>query len=311
MPCTIEHLGIVALWRSSLLQAKQLWAYRLRTLRNHLIIPVTFASIPFVEQGLVRLPGIEVAREVCLTSIGYIVHTCTNLTIHKERCLVQALVLVLLTKCFKLRDKLLVECQAGDVARCINTETIDTHLDKLSIAIYEILSHVVVLCVEIHTVTSNLPHPTAWEVPVPVVGSMVPIVVYIVVIAICILHQGKTTLILYLYIAQVIVAQLALIRDHTSINVCLVTKMSITVEHLAELLLTEVTSVVEHDVKNDLDTLVVSLVDEFLEHHVTTLAAVTALIAAVNLREIHGMIAVVVITRRILNDRCNPDGCKT
>ena len=210
-----------------------------------------------------------------------------------------------------MRDELLVECQAGDVTGCINTETIDTHLDKLSIAIYEILSHVVVLCVEIHTVTSNLTHPTAWEVPVPVVGSMVPIVVYIVVIAICILHQGKTTLILYLYIAQVIVAQLALIRDHTSINVCLVTKMSITVEHLAELLLTEVTGVVEHDVKNDLDTLVVSLVDEFLEHHVTTLAAVTALIAAVNLREIHGMIAVVVITRRILNDRCNPDGCKT
>ena len=87
--------------------------------------------------------------------------------------------------------------------------------------------------------------------------------------------------------------------------------MSITVEHLAELLLTEVTGVVEHDVKNDLDTLVVSLVDEFLEHHVTTLAAVTALIAAVNLRKIHGMIAVVVITGCVLYDRSNPDGCKT
>ena len=196
MPCTIEHLGIVALWRSSLLQAKQLWAYRLRTLRNHLIIPVALASIPFVEQGLVRLPGIEVARKIGLTSIGYIVHTCTNLTIHKERCLVQSLVLVLLTESYKFRNELLVECQAGDVTGCINTETIDTHLDKLSIAIYEILSHVVVLCVEIHTVTSNLTHPTAWEVPVPVVGCMMPIVVDIVVIAIGILHQGKTTLIL-------------------------------------------------------------------------------------------------------------------
>ena len=77
------------------------------------------------------------------------------------------------------------------------------------------------------------------------------------------------------------------------------------------MLLTEVTGVVEHDIEDNLDTLSVSLVDEFLEHHVTTLAAVTALIAAVNLREIHGMIAVVVITRGVLNDRRNPDGCET
>ena len=311
MPCTIDHLGILALWRSRLLQAKLLWTHWLSTLRKHLTIPVALASIPIIKQGLIRLPGIEVAREVLLASVGYIVHTCTNLTIHKERCLVQSLVLVLLTEGFKFRDELLVECQAGDVAGCIDTETIHTHLDKLTIAIYEILSHIVILCVEIHTVTCNLTHPTAWVVPVPVVGCMMPIVMYIVVIAICILHQGKTTLILYLYIVQIIVAQHVLIRNHTSIDVSLVTKTSITVELLAKMLLTEVTGVVEHDIEDNLDTLSVSLVDEFLEHHVTTLFAVTALITAIYLGEIRSMIAVVVITGRILYDRSNPDGSET
>ena len=125
---------------------------------------------------------------------------------------------------------------------------------------------------------------------------MVPVVVRIMILTIGILHQGKTTLILYLYIVQIIVAQHVLIRNHTSIDVSLVTKMSITIEHLAELLLTEVTGVIEHDIEDNLDTLGVSLVDEFLEHHVTALFAVTALITAIYLGEIRSMIAVVVIT---------------
>ena len=94
---------------------------------------------------------------------------------------------------------------------------------------------------------------------------------YIIVLTIGILHQGKTTLILLIFREDPKVrTQLLLVRNHTSIDVCLVSSR-ITVELLAECLLTEVTGVVEHDVEDNLDTLFVSLVDEFLEHHVTVL----------------------------------------
>ena len=131
------------------------------------------------------------------------------------------------------------------------------------------------------------------------------------ILTIGILHQGKTTLILCRrQKTWIVTTQYFWIRNHTSIDVCLVTKTSITVELLAKMLLTEVTGVVEHDIEDNLDTLGVSLVDEFLEHHVTALT-ITALIAAVNMLEIHGMIAVVVITGCVLYDRSNPDGCET
>ena len=141
---------------------------------------------------------------------------------------------------------------------------------------------------------------------------MVPVVVWIMILTIGILHHGKTTLILITRLKTwIVTTQCFEIRNHTSIDVCLVTKTSITVELLAKMLLTEVTGVVEHDVKNDLDTLFVSFVDEFLEHHVTALFAVTALITAIYLGEIRSMIAVVVITGCILYDRSNPDGSET
>ena len=108
---------------------------------------------------------------------------------------------------------------------------------------------------------------------------------------------------------QVVTTQ-SFCRGHTSIDVSLVAKLCVTIEQLAELLLTEVTGVVEHDIEDNLDTLGMSLIDEFLEHHVTTLT-ITALIAAVNMLEIHGMIAVVVITGCVLYDRSNPDGSET
>ena len=141
---------------------------------------------------------------------------------------------------------------------------------------------------------------------------MVPVVVRIMILTIGILHHGKTTLILKAWQkSRIVTTQCFEIRNHTSIDVCLVTKTCITVELLAELLLTEVTGVVEHDIEDNLDTLGVSLVDEFLEHHVTALFAVTALITAIYLGEIRSMIAVVVITGCILYDRSNPDGSET
>ena len=141
---------------------------------------------------------------------------------------------------------------------------------------------------------------------------MVPVVVRIMILTIGILHHGKTTLILKAWLKTwIVTTQCFEIRNHTSIDVCLVTKTSITVELLAKMLLTEVTGVVEHDIEDNLDTLGVSLVDEFLEHHVTALFAVTALITAIYLGEIRSMIAVVVITGCILYDRSNPDGSET
>ena len=53
------------------------------------------------------------------------------------------------------------------------------------------------------------------------------------------------------------------------------------------------------------------LINEFLEHGVTVLATIAALITAVNMLEIHSMIAVVVITGCVLYDRSDPDGSET
>jgi hypothetical protein len=53
--------------------------------------------------------------------------------------------------------------------------------------------------------------------------------------------------------------------------------------------------VVEHDVEDDLDAFAVGGFNEALEHHVARLAAVSALIAAVYLREVGGVVAVVVV----------------
>ena len=39
---------------------------------------------------------------------------------------------------------------------CINTETIHTHLDELTIALHEIICHRVVLCIQVYAVTDNL-----------------------------------------------------------------------------------------------------------------------------------------------------------
>ena len=191
----------------------------------------------------------------------------------------------------------------------IDTETIHTHLDELTIALHEIICHRVVLCIQVYAVTGNLTPPTGWIIPTEL-AVMVPVVVNITVLTVHILHHGKTTMVLILWKDGQVVTTQSFCRGHTSIDVSLVAKLCVTIEQLAELLLTEVTGVVEHDVKNDLDTLFVSLVDEFLEHHVTTLT-ITALIAAVNMLEIHSMIAVVVITGCVLYYRSNPDGSET
>jgi hypothetical protein len=81
------------------------------------------------------------------------------------------------------------------VTGCINTETIDTHLDEIAIAVDKIFSHCIILSIEVHTVTCNLSPPAVWLIPVEVT-EMVPVVVWIMILTIGILHQGKTPLIL-------------------------------------------------------------------------------------------------------------------
>jgi len=194
---------------------------------------------------------------------------------------------------------------------CIDTESIDTHLDETAVALYEIICYVVVLGVQIHAVACNLSPPAVRIIPVEVT-KMVPVVVNILVLTTDVLQQAKTTLILLIRdTCKVVGTQLLLVRNHTSIDECLSSQVGITVKLLAECLLTEVTGMVEHDVEDDLDTLFVSLVDEFLEHGVTVLATIAALITAVNMLEIHGMITVVVITGCVLHYWCNPDGSET
>ena len=191
---------------------------------------------------------------------------------------------------------------------CIDTETIHTHLDETAVALYEIICYVVVLGIQVNAVTCNLSPPAVRKVPVEVT-KMVPVVVNILVLTTNILQQAKTTLILLIRdTCKVVGTQLLLVRNHTSIDECLSFQVGITVKLLAECLLTEVTGVVEHDVEDNLDTLFVSLVNEFLEHGVTVLATIAALIAAVNMLEIHGMITVVIITGCVLHYWCNPDG---
>ena len=190
----------------------------------------------------------------------------------------------------------------------IDTESIHTHLDETAVALYEIICYVVVLGIQVNAVACNLSPPAVRKVPVEVT-KMVPVVVNILVLTTNILQQAKTTLILLIRdTCKVVGTQLLLVRNHTSIDECLSFQVGITVKLLAECLLTEVTGVVEHDVEDNLDTLCMCLVNEFLEHGVTVLATIAALITAVNMLEIHGMITVVIITGCVLHYWCNPDG---
>ena len=79
---------------------------------------------------------------------------------------------------------------------CIDTEAIHTHSDECAIAFDEVISHICVLGVEVHTVASYLSPPTGIVVPVEV-AIVVPIVILIVVLTVGILHFGQTLAILF------------------------------------------------------------------------------------------------------------------
>ena len=135
--------------------------------------------------------------------------------------------------------------------------------------------------------------------------EVVPVVVCVVVNACGVFHLRKACrVLLTTRKAQVVVWKFATIflceRYHTLIDVGLVF-CPITIEHLAESGLAEVTGVVEDDVEDNLHTALVCFFDNLLETNAF------GLIAMVHFREIVCMVAVVVITRGVLYDRSNPD----
>ena len=163
MPFAIHHKGVIA-FRSFciifLTERHQLRIITSTSIKEVLCIPIWLATIKLIHQVLWSLPCIIIRWKIGLITVLYTTVTGTHLTIHKERSLVEALILVLLAKSSKLRDKLLAEGKTRDVTRGIDTETIYTHLDELAIALYEILCHLVVLSVKVYTVACNLSPPT-------------------------------------------------------------------------------------------------------------------------------------------------------
>ena len=181
-----------------------------------------------------------------MIAIGHVAVARTNLSKHKEISTITCC-LMLFCQCLKLRDKVLVESQTRDVTTSINTETVHTHLNKLAIALNEVISHVLVLCVEVHAVTCNLSPPAAIIVPVEV-AIVVPVVVLVMVLTIGIFHCSQTRrILLTTRYREVVIRQHTAIflsvRNHTSINIALVC-IPITSKEFAEVLLTKVTRVV-------------------------------------------------------------------
>ena len=76
-------------------------------------------------------------------------------------------------------------------------------------------------------------------------------------------------------------------------------------EKFAEILLAEVTRMVEDDVKNDFHTACVRRVNQVLKEYIFGLCV--GLVAAVHFREVACVVAVVVVARSVLHDGRNPD----
>ena len=243
-----------------------------------------------------------------MVAVNYVTFAGTNFRIHKEVSAI-AFFLVLLCKLFKLRDKTIIESQTGDMSARVNTESIHTHLDKLAIALYKVVGYIRVLGVEVHAVACNLSVPTRIVVPVPLVTNMVPIVVGVVVLAIGVLHFCQTLgILLATRKLEIVIWQSTPIflgvRNHTCVDVALVSR-PIASEEFAEVLLAEVTCVVEYDIQDDLHTFCVSSINQILELYIL------ALIALIYFREVACVIAMIVVARGVFHHRSNPNSSKS
>ena len=187
----------------------------------------------------------------------------------------------------------------------INTEAVHTHLDKFRVALNQVVIYIRMLCVQVHAVACDL-HPPARRIIPVAMTKVMPIVVVIIVLTLGVFHQRQTLTILIRQ-RQIIVRQLSTIflgvRNHTFIDIRLVFG-PVASKHLAQVCFTKVTCVVQHNIQDNLHTALVRFINHLLETYPFRLVAV------IHLRKVMCMVAVVVITRCIFYDRCNPNSGK-
>ena len=135
----------------------------------------------------------------------------------------------------------------------------------------------------------------------------------IVVLSVHVLHHGQAHLILLTgLLLPIALTTYYVKRMHTTLDAGLVVNLLITVKEATERLFAEVAVVVQHDVENQFHTSGMDGIQQALECHVFVAPPLLpALIAQVHLGEVHGVIAVVVVTRRILHHGGYPDSRET
>ena len=77
----------------------------------------------------------------------------------------------------------------------IYAKSVDSHLDKLGVAVDKIVGHISIFSVEVNAVACNLPPPARRVVPAEV-GVVMPLVVHVMVFAVGIFHQREACAIL-------------------------------------------------------------------------------------------------------------------
>ena len=149
------------------------------------------------------------------------------------------------------------------MARGVDTEAVNAHLDELAVAFHEIFCNGVVLGVEIDAVACYLTPPAVGVVPVPA-GGVVVVVVVVVVLRLLEIFEACRIL---LFARQIVVVgrQTVVVRDDGSRYRRLVLDVLAACEEGVEICLSKVSCVVEHDVKDNLHAFGVGSIDEALE----------------------------------------------
>ena len=191
----------------------------------------------------------------------------------------------------------------------VDAEAVDSHLDELAVALHNVVGDGRVLGVQVHAVAGNLSPPAVGQVPVPVCRHVVPVVLAVVVLSVGVLQvlEARVILLVGWYVPVCFAAEYVR-RVHTGLDVGLILDVLVALIELAEEVFAEVAGVLEHDVEDYLQPLGVSGIDKALEGNVLRCSPLlSALVAKVYRREVHGVVAVVVVARSVLHNRCNPD----
>ena len=154
--------------------------------RFRAVVPgVVFRLLPSVERHgksrYLAVPDLSVAR--------------AYLGKHEERAAVACCFVGLGSFC-ESRVEHLVESQTCNVAAGVDTESVNTHLDEVCVAVDKIVGSPRVLGVQVHAVAGNLCPPAGVVVPVEL-SEVVPEVVDVVVFIVGVLHLAKTSAVLF------------------------------------------------------------------------------------------------------------------